>query len=118
MSSFGSINDFHNTADRTLEVLQDAFDELDETSEGIDCNLSDGVLTVTLGSAGTWVLNKQTPNRQLWWSSPLSGPKRFEYGGAGWQGTRDGEALEELLENEVSEAVGNDIDVDWEAIGP
>jgi len=25
------------------------------------------------------VLNKQGPNRQIWWSSPVSGPKRFYY---------------------------------------
>ena len=24
------------------------------------------------------MINKQTPNRQLWWSSPLSGPRRYE----------------------------------------
>ena len=28
---------------------------------------------------GTWVINKQTPNQQVWWSSPLSGPRRYEY---------------------------------------
>ncbi len=26
-----------------------------------------------------YVLNKQTPNRQIWLSSPISGPSRFEY---------------------------------------
>jgi frataxin len=25
------------------------------------------------------VINKQTPNEQLWWSSPISGPRRYEY---------------------------------------
>jgi len=29
------------------------------------------VLTVKLGELGTYVLNKQTPNRQLWLSSPV-----------------------------------------------
>ena len=29
----------------------------------------------------TWVINKQAPNMQLWWSSPISGPLRFEYTG-------------------------------------
>ena len=27
----------------------------------------------------TWVINKQTPNRQIWWSSPISGPRRYEW---------------------------------------
>lgn len=33
--------------------------------------LQDGVLTVQLGSKGTYVINKQTPNRQIWLSSPI-----------------------------------------------
>lgn len=28
-------------------------------------------MTVRLGDLGTYVLNKQTPNRQLWLSSPV-----------------------------------------------
>ena len=24
-------------------------------------------------------MNKQTPNEQIWWSSPLSGPRRYEF---------------------------------------
>lgn len=30
-----------------------------------------GVLTVKLGRHGTYVINKQTPNRQIWLSSPV-----------------------------------------------
>ena len=30
-----------------------------------------GVLTVKLGAHGTYVYNKQTPNRQIWMSSPI-----------------------------------------------
>lgn len=30
-----------------------------------------GVLTVGLGTHGTYVLNKQAPNREIWWSSPI-----------------------------------------------
>ena len=30
-----------------------------------------GVLTIKLGPKGTYVINKQTPNRQMWLSSPL-----------------------------------------------
>lgn len=35
-----------------------------------------GVLTLNLGSHGTYVINKQSPNKQIWMSSPLSGPVR------------------------------------------
>ena len=44
---------------------------------------ADGVLTVNLGGEqGIYVINKQTPNRQIWLSSPLSGPKRLDMWGA------------------------------------
>jgi len=33
--------------------------------------LQDGVLIVQLGNKGTYVINKQTPNQQIWFSSPI-----------------------------------------------
>jgi frataxin len=36
-------------------------------------------MTITFRSIGTYVINKQPPNLQIWLSSPISGPKRFEY---------------------------------------
>ena len=43
-----------------------------------------GVLSISMGAKGNYVINKQSPNKQIWWSSPaagvtISGPKRFEY---------------------------------------
>ena len=29
-------------------------------------------------NVGTYVINKQTPNKQIWLSSPISGPKRYD----------------------------------------
>jgi frataxin len=69
-------------AGETLESLGDRFCELLEDhallAEG-DSTLADGVLTVKLGGGlGTYVVNKQTPNKQIWLSSPTSGPARFD----------------------------------------
>lgn len=36
-----------------------------------------GVLSVTIEEVGSWVINKQTPNRQLWWSSPIRYGKQW-----------------------------------------
>lgn len=38
-----------------------------------------GVLTITLAPIGTYVINKQPPNKEIWLSSPISGPKRYGY---------------------------------------
>jgi hypothetical protein len=42
----------------------------------------DGVLSIQLGGAGTFVLNIQAPNRQVWLSSPTSGPARYNFDSA------------------------------------
>lgn len=79
--------------------------------------LQQGVLTLVLGGKGTYVINKQAPNREIWWSSPLSGPKRFYWHGddaeAGeWRSTRDGQAMLTLLAAEVQTLLGVDVSAD------
>ena len=44
-----------------------------------EINFSNGVLTIDMTDGRSYVLNKQTPNLQVWLSSPISGPQRFEY---------------------------------------
>jgi len=70
-----------------------------------------GVLNILMGEHGIWVLNKQTPNRQIWWSSPLSGPLRFEYDPTlqQWVTTRGRKELFALLAEEVQKVSGVDI---------
>lgn len=101
---FQSESDFHTVADDTLDAIQDAIDDaLDTTDLDYEVTLASGVLTLTLPGKGTWVINKQTPNQQLWWSSPLSGPKRFEYDDSDhiWFSTKDGLSLGPFLKQEL-----------------
>lgn len=71
----------------------------------------DGILTVFLGEEhGTYVINKQTPNKQIWLSSPFSGPKRFDYvpsskapENGSWIYKHTGVGLHELLEAELKQ---------------
>ncbi|TNV79186.1 hypothetical protein FGO68_gene10175 [Halteria grandinella] len=50
-----------------------------------------------------YVLNKQTPNRQIWLSSPISGPSRFEKAEDGqWKQNRTNADLLRLLEEEFN----------------
>lgn len=73
-----------------------------------------GVLTLKFPPAGTYVINKQPPNKQIWLSSPISGPKRYDYavwsegqdskegtGNCSWVYLRDGTTLSNLLETEL-----------------
>uniref|UniRef100_A0A162AHF7 Ferroxidase n=1 Tax=Daucus carota subsp. sativus TaxID=79200 RepID=A0A162AHF7_DAUCS len=72
-----SEDEFHNLADSAihhlLEKIEDYGDSVD--IDGFDIDYGNQVLTVKFGNLGTYVLNKQTPNRQIWMSSPVSQPK-------------------------------------------
>ena len=81
-------------------------------------------MTINVAGKGTYVLNKQPPNKQIWLSSPLSGPKRFDWcvvgegqhekegtGQGSWIYARDGTSLNDLISSElgVSTEVPDDI---------
>lgn len=45
-----------------------------------DLNEKEGVLSYKIKNLGEYILNKQPPLKQIWSSSPISGPKRFFIG--------------------------------------
>ncbi|KAG9414688.1 hypothetical protein AC1031_008093 [Aphanomyces cochlioides] len=104
-----SESEFTRYSDATLNAILELMDGIEAILPDADITLSQGVLTINLGEDGTWVLNKQGPNRQIWWSSPISGPKRFEYDiqSGKWLNTRDSSIeLVELLSLEIEELTG------------
>lgn len=100
---------FHRVADRTIHALQERVEAIvDDHCDGGDVTYGDGVLTVFLGhDEGTFVLNKQTPNRQLWLSSPVSGPFRYDYGGTTGDAEADDDELDTLGNLWVSQRDGH-----------
>jgi frataxin len=107
-----SLGDYGAQCDRLFQRLEEAFERsaVEDALDGgeFDVVSSMGVLSIKLGRHGTWVLNRQAPNLQIWWSSPLSGPKRFYYNmrRAAWLNTRDDGELLDLLSREVSKVTG------------
>ena len=73
-----------------------------------------GVLTIKLGPHGTYVINKQTPNRQIWMSSPVSGPLRYDYDSQRrvWYYKRDGHSLHERLASELVQLCGGELSLE------
>ncbi|XP_076673611.1 frataxin [Andrena cerasifolii] len=102
---------FEKVSDETLESLTEYFDELiEQTPHLLDADVSygDGVLTVKFGNPhGTYVINRQTPNKQIWLSSPKSGPKRYDFENGKWVYSHDGKTLHELLNNEIPAVTRN-----------
>jgi len=96
-------------ADDALNEIELATGQLDDILDRLDVSHAQGVLTIDLGAGkGTFVINKQTPNRQIWWSSPLSGPRRYEWDGGAraWVSPRDGSELFAALREEVAALTG------------
>lgn len=78
-----------------------------------------GVLTLSLAPHGTYVINKQPPNQQIWISSPLSGPMRFSYHEGTWVHHRkQGITLGSLLDREMRDIMQrSSIKDSWEGTG-
>ncbi|XP_044745353.1 frataxin homolog, mitochondrial [Coccinella septempunctata] len=98
----------------TLESLSDVFEELQELIElpNADISYNDGVLTINLGKEyGTYVINRQLPNKQIWLSSPISGPKRYDYMNNSWIYKHNNQTLHSLLQEELSKLLNKPIDL-------
>lgn len=110
-----SDSEYHAVADEYLEKLLTQLEVMQDQREDVDVEFSAGVLTLDLGpEVGTYVINKQPPNKQIWLSSPKTGPKRYDYVILGegqhekqdtatgdWVYLRDGTTLNDLLESEI-----------------
>ncbi|RDA84235.1 hypothetical protein CP532_0127 [Ophiocordyceps camponoti-leonardi (nom. inval.)] len=117
-----SENTYHELADAYLDAVLAKFEQLQDSREDIDVEFSAGVMTITVANRGTYVINKQPPNHQIWLSSPISGPKRFDWcvvgegqgekegtGTGSWIYTRDGLGLNQLILDEL------EVDIDGPA---
>ncbi|KAJ7993726.1 hypothetical protein DPEC_G00257660 [Dallia pectoralis] len=106
---------YEKLADQTLDTLADFFEDLMDgpfVGPEFDVLLSSGVLTVKVSEDhGTYVINKQTPNKQIWLSSPTSGPKRYDWTGTRWVYSHDGMCLHELLSKEFSFIYNRNLDL-------
>lgn len=87
---------FESLADGLLESLEE------EIGDHADAELQGGILTVE-GDAGTWIVNKHAPTRQVWLSSPRSGARHYAFEAVSglWQDTRGGDDLLTALSAEL-----------------
>ncbi|KAJ3197411.1 Mitochondrial chaperone Frataxin [Irineochytrium annulatum] len=107
------VSEYHRVADRQLQTILDNLEVIGDktTIKGFDVYCNNGVLTLNLGDSGTFVLNKQPPNKQIWLSSPISGPMRFDHAAGTWINKRDNKRLDEVLNAELRPILGADINV-------
>ena len=87
---------------RIETALEDCGAELDvEPKPG-------GILDIEFDNGSKVIINRQTPNREIWVAAK-SGGFHFRFDGAGWHDTRSQEALAALLAKVIGEQGGVDI---------
>ncbi len=104
-------SEFERVAALLLRRWADAIEEAEADGVGVDT--APGMVTVEIDDAGTWVISKHAPTRQIWLSSPLSGASHYAPQGERWISTRgDGADLGRRLAAELKQAAGLDLNLD------
>ncbi|VEU20046.1 DEKNAAC100410 [Brettanomyces naardenensis] len=101
-------DEYRHLADGTLELISTDVEDFFEDKNILDADVENSAGIVSINTTeGTYVINKQPPNKQLWLSSPLSGPKRFDYLNGQWTCLRNKERLFDILQSEMNEIYGD-----------
>lgn len=98
---------FQERAEDFLEAIAAEIEAKDEDML-IDVDLTQGVLTLELDSGQQYIINRHDASKQLWLSSPISGGLHYDYNenSEGWELTKDGSRLDELLTEELYQHTG------------
>lgn len=81
-------SDFHRAVDAVLAQVESAVERIDE----LEVDLESGILTVTCPDGSRVIVNRQTPNREIWVAA-RSGGFHFSQREGAWRDTRSGDEL-------------------------
>jgi CyaY protein len=95
-------SDFHERVDAMLTSIENALEAADAD---IDSEINSGILTLEFSDRSKVIINRQTPNREIWVAAK-SGGFHFFFDGAAWRDTRSNESLESLLSRVISAQSG------------
>jgi CyaY protein len=88
MAGIMTESDFHRAVDAVLERVETALEEHD----ALDVDSEEGVLTIACPDGSRIIVNRQTPNREIWVAAP-SGGFHFASREGAWRDTRSGDEL-------------------------
>ena len=100
---------YHKVSEKYLMYLMDQLDTLGESIDDFNCDYSSGILNFNVRHH-KYVLNKQPPNKQIWWSSPISGPLRFDFDGKVWF-NKHNQLISDLLQKEWNEMTKQNVSI-------
>ncbi len=105
------MKNFEIMVEKAIENLFEA--TMREIGHMAEVDLEGGILNIELDDGRVFIINKHSPNRQIWLSSPLSGAHHFSFdqGSGEWVSTRDSGQLLNLLEDELSSIKGGTVNL-------
>jgi CyaY protein len=95
-------SEFNALVDKTLAGIETA---LEVCGLDLDFETASGILEIEFGDGSKVIVNRQTPNREIWVAAK-SGGFHFRRDGNAWLDTRGGKPLHELLDEVVSKQAG------------
>jgi CyaY protein len=97
-------SEFHRAVDAILARVERAA----EACEGIDADLEAGILTLECPDGSRIIVNRQTPNREIWVAA-RSGGFHFAFRDGAWRDTRTGAELLASLSAITGEQAGESL---------
>lgn len=94
-------SEFHLRVDAVLAAIESQL----EAHDGIDCDVNGGILNLEFDNGSKVIINRQTPNREIWVATK-SGGFHFRFDGSAWRDTRSHEPLASLLAKVIGEQGG------------
>ncbi|MGZ5065277.1 MAG: iron donor protein CyaY [Usitatibacter sp.] len=85
-------SEFHRAVDAVLARVESSI----ENEPGLDFDLEAGILTISFDDGSRIIVNRQTPNREIWVAA-RSGGFHFTSRDGEWRDTRSGEELFDSL---------------------
>jgi iron-sulfur cluster assembly protein CyaY len=89
-------SEFHGAVDAVLARVETAL----EREEDLEVDLESGILTITCPDGTRIIVNRQTPNREIWVAA-RSGGFHFRFDGGEWRDTRSSDELFASLERVI-----------------
>ena len=94
----------------TEELFNHIEDQIDENGWDFDCQFSGNVLTIEADDGTQIIVNRHTPNQELWIAAKSGGYHFTEKDGQ-WLSTRDNSEFFTVLNEALSAASGEDVAV-------
>ena len=89
-------------------LFADIEDQIDEGGWDFDCQFSGNVLTLEADDGSQIIVNRHTPNQELWIAAKSGGYHFAERDGQ-WLATRDGSEFFTVLSGALSAAAGDEV---------